>query len=145
MRICSKCQLEKPEDDYRLKNKTTGERRHICKGCVKIYASEHYQKNKEAYLTRTKRDKKKESQKDLELLMELKRSCCKCGFSHFAALDFHHIDPSIKDFTISKMSSRVKIREEAKKCIILCSNCHRIHHWNEKYGTQGGTRTPTLS
>lgn len=44
------------------------------------------------------------------------------------ALEFHHIDPSTKDFTISKnskISSFNRLLEESKKCILVCSNCHR--------------------
>lgn len=41
--------------------------------------------------------------------------------------DFHHIDPSQKDFQISGANtrSREKYLDEAKKCIMVCSNCHR--------------------
>lgn len=58
--------------------------------------------------------------------------CFFCGYSKCnAAMDFHHTDPSKKDFTIShcrvtKMTD--KIKEELDKCILLCSNCHREEH-----------------
>ena len=56
--------------------------------------------------------------------------CIKCGYNKcIAALEFHHIDPSKKDFTISndhfKLQEAVK---ESKKCIIICANCHREFH-----------------
>ena len=42
--------------------------------------------------------------------------------------DFHHLDPSTKEFGIGSATttrSRQAYFEEAKKCIMLCSNCHR--------------------
>jgi len=46
--------------------------------------------------------------------------------------DFHHLNPKEKDFTIAKFRSISKIKEELKKCVMLCSNCHRIRHFNDK-------------
>jgi hypothetical protein len=57
--------------------------------------------------------------------------CMICGYNRcIKALDFHHIDPKTKEFTISRMESLnwTKTIEEAKKCVLLCSNCHRELH-----------------
>lgn len=56
--------------------------------------------------------------------------CVRCGYDKcITALEFHHIDPSKKDFTISngnfKLQDAIK---ESKKCILLCSNCHKEFH-----------------
>lgn len=61
--------------------------------------------------------------------------CIKCGYSRcLKALEFHHLDPSKKDFTISNDNFKLaSALEESKKCILLCSNCHRELHdnlWN---------------
>lgn len=60
--------------------------------------------------------------------------CEKCGFTHPATLDFHHKDPYQKDFGISHAAlqgrSWDRIMEEITKCKVLCSNCHRILHYN---------------
>lgn len=61
--------------------------------------------------------------------------CEKCGYDKcIKALEFHHLDPSKKDFTISNDHFRLKDAvEESKKCILLCANCHRELHdnlWN---------------
>lgn len=58
--------------------------------------------------------------------------CSRCGYNkHFAALEFHHIDPSKKDFALSKISSlSEKVKLELDKCELLCSNCHREVHSN---------------
>jgi hypothetical protein len=37
-----------------------------------------------------------------------------------------------KDFTIAKLRSMSKIKEELKKCVMLCSNCHRIRHFSDE-------------
>jgi hypothetical protein len=57
--------------------------------------------------------------------------CCICGYCKCQdSFDLHHIDPSNKSFTISgfKIKNRKKIYEEAKKCVMLCANCHREFH-----------------
>ena len=56
--------------------------------------------------------------------------CQICGYNgYLAAMDFHHVDPLKKDKAISKLKSNEKKREEeSKKCVILCSNCHRGFH-----------------
>lgn len=47
------------------------------------------------------------------------------------ALDFHHLDPTQKDFGFgAKGYTRAwsKIQKELDKCVMLCSNCHRETH-----------------
>ena len=58
--------------------------------------------------------------------------CVKCDYNKCnAALDFHHIDPSQKDFNIAAKGytrSWNKVKAELDKCILLCANCHREIH-----------------
>lgn len=58
--------------------------------------------------------------------------CIKCGYDRcLKALEFHHIDPSQKDFTISNDHFKLlDAVEESKKCILICSNCHKELHDN---------------
>ena len=62
------------------------------------------------------------------LVDEAGGACAACGYDEcVAALHFHHIDPSQKRFMLSHRGvtrSLDKAREEARKCILLCSNCH---------------------
>ena len=53
--------------------------------------------------------------------------CAVCGYSKFiGALEFHHLDPSNKSFTIGGSHRSWKnLKEEIDKCILLCSNCHK--------------------
>lgn len=57
--------------------------------------------------------------------------CVKCGESRIFALDFHHTNPNEKEFglgSIMRHKTWKAIESELKKCIILCRNCHSIHH-----------------
>ena len=58
--------------------------------------------------------------------------CARCGYDTcIKALEFHHLDPTQKEFTISNGNFRLKEAiEESKKCILICSNCHRELHDN---------------
>ena len=45
--------------------------------------------------------------------------------------DFHHLDPDQKDFGIaSRIRSWENVISEAKKCVMLCSHCHRKVHFS---------------
>lgn len=61
--------------------------------------------------------------------------CERCGYNKcIVALDFHHLDPSQKDFTISNRNvdwDWEVVKQEVDKCILLCANCHRELHYNE--------------
>ena len=60
--------------------------------------------------------------------------CEACGYSkNYAALTFHHIDPSVKEsgLTIRNMSnnSLAVLEREIEKCRLLCRNCHAEIHY----------------
>ena len=54
--------------------------------------------------------------------------CTNCGYSKYSgAFQFHHLDPSIKKFSLSVRGlsySWDKCLIEAEKCVLLCANCH---------------------
>lgn len=56
--------------------------------------------------------------------------CQVCGYNRcISALEFHHINPKEKEMNIgSQILSWDKTKEELKKCICVCSNCHREIH-----------------
>ena len=71
-----------------------------------------------------------------EWWVELKGSleCKSCGNSDWRCLEFHHRDPKTKKFSLahSKSYSEDVIVAEMKKCDVLCANCHRIFHWEQR-------------
>ena len=65
--------------------------------------------------------------------VEYKGGCCSvCGYNKCAdALDFHHLDPTLKSFSISTNGhtrSWDVLKKELDKCVLLCANCHREEH-----------------
>jgi 5-methylcytosine-specific restriction endonuclease McrA len=67
------------------------------------------------------------------MAVNYKGGCCQvCGYDRCVeALEFHHLDPTQKDFGISYKGytrSWEKVKDEADKCILLCANCHREAH-----------------
>lgn len=64
-------------------------------------------------------------------LVEEAGGCCRlCGFAeHSVALQFHHLDPSTKEFHLGQKGisrSIGRMRAEAEKCVLLCANCHAL-------------------
>ncbi len=63
------------------------------------------------------------------------QGCAQCGENHPGCLDFHHTDPGAKEFNVFRMpeiSGKRIIETEIQKCIVLCANCHRKLHWEER-------------
>lgn len=56
--------------------------------------------------------------------------CSECGYKkHPDALHFDHLNPELKTKEISRMHgySRERLKNEMRKCRVLCANCHAIH------------------
>lgn len=93
----------------------------------KVYQAKWHQENKERRLNKLYEDRQKRAEEFEEYKKTLK--CSKCGFSHPAALDFHHKNDTKKDYNISEQiryKSFDDIKKEVEKCVVLCANCHRI-------------------
>lgn len=99
--------------------------------------TKRYEAKKATMREYNKKIRNKNRIKFIELLNG--RVCSVCSFSNTDALDFHHVNPNEKFLTISNLLSNNYSEEiimlEVEKCIILCSNCHFIHHFREtEYG-----------
>lgn len=65
-----------------------------------------------------------------QLVDELGGACVLCGYNKsVVALHFHHRDPTLKEFHVTGGNRSYKsMLAEAKKCVLLCSNCHAEVH-----------------
>jgi hypothetical protein len=61
------------------------------------------------------------------LILEAGDRCQACGYNRCRQnLHFHHLDPTQKKFglTAGNGKSLARFREEARKCVLVCANCH---------------------
>ncbi len=89
-------------------------------------------KNIEERKLQHKQSIKKWRKENRNKLVEYKGGkCVKCGYNKCKeALDFHHLDPTKKEFGLcNTVLSFNKLKIEADKCVLLCSNCHREFHY----------------
>jgi tellurite resistance-related uncharacterized protein len=132
MKECSKCKQQKPLTMFnKHKNGTTS----WCKTCVQDGSKKYYNDKKEKL--KEKRKIYYDSRRKWYNEYKQNLKCSLCDENHIACLEFHHTEPDKKDFNISEALGRLnldknKILEEINKCIVLCSNCHKKLHWNEK-------------
>lgn len=119
-KICKKCGRELPLEMF-------DESRHQCKDCRKAYRKRRRQEHPEIHLAQAMRRQKRVQ----EWLHTLKTPCIICGESEPCCIDFHHINPDTKEFTISQHlgKGRDVLRKEISRCICVCANCHRKIHF----------------
>jgi|AGFT01.1.fsa_nt_gi HNH endonuclease. len=88
--------------------------RYVCKPCKNAKITEHRRQLK------------------LKAVEYKGGKCTMCGYDKcIAALEFHHLDPTQKDFSISKTGSTRSFKTmqpELDKCVLVCANCHREEH-----------------
>jgi hypothetical protein len=115
MEICAVCSSE-----------LRGRQRKFCsRSCKNRYTNYHHQ----SYESQQARGRERK----LNLIAMLGGECIRCGYSrNYGALEFHHIDPALKQFQLD-MRSLANLRweliiEEVAKCALLCANCHAEEH-----------------
>ena len=102
---------------------------------ARAYKRKWYQLNKEKHMSESIERKRSLKRWLDEYKTSLK--CEICGMNHPGCLEFHHLDPTIKEKTIGLMIAegygKKAILKEISKCIPLCANCHAILHYNERH------------
>lgn len=101
----------------------------------------------ERALQRRRDAKRKSSKRARQWVWEYKsqRACVRCGFSHAAALQFHHKRDKRRE--VSQIKTLGAIKMEIEKCELLCANCHAIEHYEQGRAAQSvdqvGEGSPT--
>lgn len=115
---CRVCKIDKDVSNFHKRTDRTTEKYYTrCKECDRINNCERRKKLKESCIN-YKGGK-----------------CIKCGYNKcIAALEFHHLDPTQKDFEITNSVTswnkhKNKLILELDKCILVCANCHREIHY----------------
>lgn len=133
MKICKGCKQNKSEEEFPWKKKNISRRTH-CKECQKAVVRKYYIKNRIGYVKRSREQYILADIRYKEIVWGYKIShpCTNCGETHPAALDFHHLGNKEGTISAMKRSSPLTLKREMDKCVVLCSNCHRKLHYNEK-------------
>jgi len=103
----------------------------------KIWASEHYQRNKQKMIEKASINNKITSQRNSKYVNDylLSHPCVDCGNNNTIVLEFDHIKDD-KKFNISDIRKRAyslkTIQDEISKCEVRCANCHRIVTHNRR-------------
>ncbi len=115
MKACTGCKIDKSYDDFYFKGRVSdGKKMSECKVCFNT------------------RNMVRMEETAKWLVEQKGGACILCGYNKCtAALEFHHVDPTEKEFQINKRwgNSRESLQKEIDKCVLLCSNCHRETHW----------------
>lgn len=98
------------------------------------YSRNYYEKNRSKVITAVNKNKK--ANRVWFAAYKRTLACTDCGENHPATLDFHHVihdknHRKVNDL-VSDGHAKPRIMEEIKKCVVLCSNCHRKHHHEER-------------
>lgn len=133
MKKCPTCKITKDLSCFNKNKAKKDGLNNCCSDCGKVSSRKHYLDNVE----QRKKDAKERRIAAIAIIDDyissLNRSCNKCGESHPACLDFHHVLGDTKEFNIATLRHHGvkldRIKAEIAKCITLCSNCHRKHHY----------------
>ncbi len=115
MRKCCRCELELEEKMF-FKSKKNYKSNYMCKACFNSYTTERWVCVKEWAIKRM-------------------GGCCQdCKqIFHYSIYEFHHLRDKDNNWSKIRLRSKIKIKEELEKCVLLCCNCHRMRHKNDNY------------
>lgn len=129
MKICKRCGVSKAYSDFHKSAKSKDGLHSYCKICNNRQRIEKYRNNiTEEKVYRDGWRKRSQDECRAFIVDYLKRHpCVDCGNSDIRVLEFDHVGD--KKYNIASMigsTSVNRLREEVKKCVVRCANCHRI-------------------
>ena len=150
---CIRCQKFLYLNHFYISDSNRDGYTNICKDCKRQYSREYQRTHIEKQLEYQRRYRKHHPEKIREwerrgyrkrrkilqekikkLKIEFGGKCKICGYSKsLDALVFHHRNPKEKDFGLAVKNWRKyeDLVKEAKKCDLICANCHYILHHNQ--------------
>lgn len=125
---CSRCRLDKPDEDFAWRRINKGERDSYCRPCRAEYKQEHYSKNKQRYVDQATARTQRILEERTQFLIRFFacHPCRDCGEEDPVVLEFDHLGDKV--FAISQGIRRQKwetVLAEMEKCEVVCANCHR--------------------
>lgn len=128
MKKCTVCGNEKDTEEFYKAAKMKDGLQSCCKKCANAQnvAAMHKKPEKYAVIRR------KEELRLRKRFFDWKRSigCVFCSECEPVCLELHHKNPRQKDIQPNKLRTYAweTLMKEARKCIMVCSNCHKKIH-----------------
>lgn len=132
-KTCTVCKQSKLLECFHKKSKSKDGRQNICKQCTKNCSRAYYAAHTEDHKKTTREKRKQERAESLVFVRGIKAryGCQLCVEKEACCLEFHHVDGE-KEFNVGDFRAlgvgRAKFIEEIRKCVVLCSNCHKKVH-----------------
>lgn len=127
--ICSSCLRELPLEAFAFRSRKLNKRHSKCKDCKKVYNQSHYQKDKESYSKRARKNTARYKAAAAEYILEhlQEHPCVDCGEPDPVVLEFDHLRDKKKNLSrmVSNGCSIQNLQKEIDKCEVRCANCHR--------------------
>jgi hypothetical protein len=128
MKFCPSCNTNKSLNDFNKNKSSKDGLQRQCKVCTRLADKKCYEK--QGYKLRIERNNKMVS-RNKEFVLRYKKifgKCVDCGIKDYRVLQFDHIKNKKYDVSsmIFKASSLSNIKNEIKKCVFRCANCHQI-------------------
>lgn len=95
--------------------------------------SSYYENDKYGYSRKADVERRRARSEDRKLqILQYQGGCkvCECMFDYMGVYDFHHLDRSQKEHKLSRILTQANDvwMKEVQKCILVCTNCHRLIH-----------------
>ena len=126
-KVCRVCKVEKPYKDYHPNKQCVGGVTGTCRLCTNERKGAWYSDNRAR-----RQSTENEVRRNLKLkAIEYKGGKCEDCSNIYppCVYQFHHLDPSEKDFHPSSVRNWERMKSEIDKCVMLCANCHMIRHY----------------
>lgn len=128
MKTCTKCGFSQEESCFSKRADVPDGLKSQCKKCDRLYSQSMDKEKRNHRHAVAKKDRlNKLRLKMLDFLSDKK--CALCPEVDPVVMEFDHLDPSLKEYSVSETIERCfswnRVKKEIDKCQILCANCHR--------------------
>lgn len=114
-KVCNRCGAEKPEAAF-YNRADRPSKISWCKACFNAYCVARWVKVK------------------IDIINQKGGRCFHCHLTladaHYSVFELHHLNPKHKETVATSYShwGKARLAKELEKCVLLCANCHRLHH-----------------
>jgi len=135
MKQCYLCRRRRPKSAFNKKK--VGVLQPYCKQCQSKKHREYYLRHKKEVVARVMRNAAKQRRRLYEFTNSFKNKPCTDCHEKYPpyVMDFDHITGKKRNM-ISKLVggaySLLRIKDELKKCDLVCANCHRVRTFTRR-------------